>query len=197
MSLESVTEEWMEQLDKGVVPLYLMALRAQLASQAVYYANLSAETLSLGGEAAAFGAGALPVVTMVGVYVALGAGYYQARELAREENNKSGFSQGFVMGLLGWEWHQATNRFGRWGVLNINQFDEAINVIRVKAYNAGLKAGYLAAVALPPAAKKAYLSRIRKLAHGAQAGNWTRNDQVSYVIELAAAGLVHGVIRPF
>ena len=133
MSLESVTEEWMEQLDKGVVPLYLMALRAQLASQAVYYANLSAETLSLGGEAAAFGAAALPVVTMVGVYVALGAGYYQARELAREENNKSGFSQGFVMGLLGWEWHQATNRFGRWGVLNINQFDEAINVIRGKS----------------------------------------------------------------
>jgi hypothetical protein len=134
---------------------------------------------------------------MAGVFAALGSGYAAAREIARDENTKLGFSEGFVMGLLGWEWHHARDRFGRFGLLRVYHTDEALNVIRVNAYNGGLKAGYVAAAALSDSAKKTYLSKIRKMARSAQAGNWDRNDQISYVIELATAGLRYGIIKPF
>ncbi len=62
------------------------------------------------GSGAAVVAGALPVVTMVGVFVALGAGYAEARQMAKNENFKSGFSQGFVMAVLDWTWIQAASR---------------------------------------------------------------------------------------
>jgi hypothetical protein len=56
------------------------------------------------GGLGAIAAGALPVVLVAGVAMALGAGYEQARELVQNEESLWGFAEGFVMGILGWEW---------------------------------------------------------------------------------------------
>lgn len=54
----------------------------------------------LGGGAGAVVAGEVPVIAMVGVFLALGSGYTAAREAVGNENTVSGLSQGFVMGFL-------------------------------------------------------------------------------------------------
>jgi Domain of unknown function (DUF4157) len=143
----------------------------------------------LGGGAGAVVAGAVPVIAMVGVFVALGSGYAAAREAVRNENTVSGLSQGFVMGLLDWSWRQAIDRFGRWSVIRINAMDEATDVIRVNAYNRGLRAGYDFAATLSADEKKAYLRQIRKFGGIRVPKSWSRDDQISYVIALAAAAL--------
>jgi len=143
----------------------------------------------LGGGAGAVVAGAVPVLTMVGVFVALGSGYYAARQTVKNENTVSGLSQGFVMGLLDWTWGQARDRFGRWSVIRINAMDEATDVIRVNAYNRGLRAGYDFAATLSADEKKAYLRQIRKFGGIRVPKSWSRDDQISYVIALAAAAL--------
>ena len=104
-----------------------------------------------GRAAGAAAAGAVPVVAVVGVYVALGSGYYLSRQLVKSESTASGFSQGFVMGLLGREWRHAVDRFSRKAVLRVDVWDEANNKIRVDAYNSGLAAGFLAGRAAPDA----------------------------------------------
>ena len=48
-----------------------------------------------GGGAGAVVAVALPVIAMVGVFMALGAGYAEARAAVRNESTMSGFSSGF------------------------------------------------------------------------------------------------------
>ncbi|MGI6419859.1 MAG: hypothetical protein ACOX1P_29845 [Thermoguttaceae bacterium] len=161
----------------------------------------SAGTLLGTGAAGAVAALAVPVVGMVGVFAALGSGYQEARNQARNENTISGFAQGFVTGILDWQWHHAASRFGR-RYLRINAADEAMDSIRVTAYNGGLKTGFRAGSALPAAAKKAYRITLRKLANRQDAGQWSKNEdqarlqQVDYVIALATAGLRHGVISP-
>jgi hypothetical protein len=147
-----------------------------------------------GGGAGAVVAVALPVIAMVGVFVALGAGYAEARAAARNESTMSGFSQGFVMGLLGWQWHQARDRFGVWSATP-TPADEAIGYIKANAYNGGLRAGFEAGSKLSPDIKKAYLHEIRKLAGRRGTTSWSRLDQISYVIDLAAVARVH-FLRP-
>jgi len=172
---------------------------------AAYYNGLAATTVPAMAELAMLGTIALPVVTMVGVFVALGSGYAAARDAARNENSTEGFGVGFVTGLLGWEWRHTADRFGR-KYLVINSFDEEMDVIRVKYYNGGLKAGYAAALALDPRARKVYLTKLRRLSGvpipdgwTAQSSGWmermrAQNVQKSYVIDLASAGLKNSVI---
>jgi hypothetical protein len=147
-----------------------------------------------GGGAGAVVAVALPVIALVGVFVALGAGYAEARTAVRNESTMSGFSQGFVMGLLGWEWHQAVDRFGVWSATPTPS-DEALGYIKANAYNGGLRAGFEAGSKLSPDMKKAYLREIRKLAGRRGTTSWSRLDQISYVIDLAAVARVH-FLRP-
>ncbi|MCY7345334.1 MAG: hypothetical protein LH614_03865 [Pyrinomonadaceae bacterium] len=152
--------------------------------------------------AASFGLTAgVPVVTMVGVWVALGSGYYQAREEARNENTVSGFSHGFVTAILGWRWEHVVVRFRRTH-LKINSADAAMDSIRVNSYHSGIKSGYLAGTILPPEAKKAYISKIRNAGNIHGPKNWdadkdvARNQQISYVIELATTALRYQIIKP-
>jgi hypothetical protein len=147
-----------------------------------------------GGGAGAVVAVALPVIAMVGVFMALGAGYAEARAAVRNESTMSGFSQGFVMGLLGWEWRHAVDRFGVRSATP-TPFDEALGYIKANAYNGGMRAGFEAASKLSPDMKKAYLREIRKLAGPRGTTNWSRLDQISYVIELGAVARVH-FLRP-
>ncbi len=152
------------------------------------------------GAGGAVAAGAIPVVTAVGVWVALGSGYYQAREQAKVEESVRGFTQGFVMGVLEWNWDHVVARFQR-PLLRINKFDEQMDVIRVRAYHGGVKSGYGTGTAMPPNAKKAYRIKLRSLAGRRDSGPWSRNSdearlqQISYVIELAAAGVRGGLLR--
>jgi hypothetical protein len=169
-------------LNMGMGPGDIIAAESRLGPQI-----MQLRAAAVGAELGAVAAGALPVIVMVGVFVALGAGYEQARELARAEESASGFSQGFVMGILGWEWRHVVDRFYRHGVIRINQSDEELNVIRVKSYDTGLKSGFLLGSFLPEEVQRAFVSGLRKLAGHPSAGQWTRNDQISLVISLATA----------
>lgn len=203
MSLESVTAEWLANLAKvqGIVlasrtgiPGFLYSLHNMDKVIALYDASQGGLLMT----DAAFGALAievgLPVVTMVGVYVALGSGYYQAREEAKNENMTAGFSQGFVASILKWKWHHVVNRFRR-QYLNINHFDEEMNSIRVTSYHEGLAKGFLAGSSLPDNVKKAYVTKIRTAGNVHAPKEWSRNEdlarnqQISYVIDLATTAL--------
>jgi hypothetical protein len=158
-------------------------------------ARLRAMTAVDGAEAAANAAlVVLPIAAEIATFVALfGAPYWAAEAAYREENTAGGFSQGFVAGLLAWDWGQLVDRFGR-RYLHINPSDEEMNRIRVVAYNLGLEAGYALADGLSDDAKKKYLSAIRKRAHEPMPEHWGRNEQISYVIALATAALRYGVL---
>ncbi len=208
MSMEQVTAEWMQKIS-GVGGLYALAQASKAGLLDAYYANILATIAAQegglmfsGAAAASFGLTAgVPVVTMVGVWVALGSGYYQAREEARNENTVSGFSHGFVAAILGWRWEHIVARFQRTH-LKINHADAAMDSIRVNSYHSGIKSGYLAGVILPPEAKKAYVSKIRSTGNVHGPKNWdankdvARNQQISYVIELATTALRHQIIKP-
>lgn len=150
-------------------------------------AQLRNATLMAGAADLALTAG-VPIAVWVGVFVALGAPYAQARALVSNENFQSGFSQGFVTGLLNWEWQQVTSRFFKFGPGQMNGFDESLSYIGANAFNNGLHAGYIQACHLNGDVRKALLHRLRSLAPGTSAGNWNRLDQISYVIALASSG---------
>jgi hypothetical protein len=140
MSLESVTQEWMQQLTR-VGGLYTLAAISKAGLLDAYYGGIiSLYEATQGGlmySGAAAGSLALtagvPLVAAVGVWVALGSGYYQAREEAKKEESMSGFSQGFVMGILGWKWTHVIGLFRR-PYLSINSFDSTMDSIRVNSY---------------------------------------------------------------
>jgi hypothetical protein len=189
--------EWLRRLFMSPERYAIMAA----GGWAAYYNGLAATTVPVVAETAVVvGIAALPVVAMAGVFVALGSGYAAARVMVANENTASGFSQGFVTGLLSWEWHHVVDRF-RMPFLRINRMDGATDAIRVNAYHGGLKAGWAAAAALDPAARKAYLSKMRKLGGVQGPKAWStnrdvaRNEQISYVIALAAAGRRYGIIE--
>ena len=196
-------EEWLLQLWNSPERWAIISAGGWTA----YYNGLAATTIPAAAELGVVGIIGLPVLVMAGVFVALGSGYAAARDLARNENSAAGFSEGFVTGLLGWEWRQTVDRFAR-TYLVTNQWDEAIDDIRVKYYNGGLKAGYSAAAALVPAVRKAYLTKLRRSVGAHNPAGWSavsddwseqmraRLVQTSYVIDLASAGLRYEIIKP-
>ena len=207
MSLESVTAEYLKSLT-GVGGLYSLAAASKAGLLDAYYTSILAQIDAQAGGLMFTGAGAgsfaltagVPVVTMVGVWVALGSGYYQAREEAKNQNTTSGFSQGFVTAILGWKWNHVVTRFQR-TYLSINKMDETMNGIRVNAYHRGLKSGFLAGAALPAEAKKEYVSKIRSAGNVHSPKEWNsdedvaRNQQISYVIDLATTALRFQIIK--
>ena len=208
MSLESVTAAWLLNLDKAAGPLNALAAASRSGQLSAYYDSLlamydaqvaaEAAPFAASAGAGAVAAGVIPVVVAVGVWVALGSGYYEARQIVKNENALSGFSQGFVCGLLRWNYGQTLERFGRENI-RINVFDEATNEIRVSAYMDGLPKGFVAGIAMPRETAKDYLKKLRQLANVflPRADDWAgaRNVQIGFVISLAAAGRKHGLIK--
>jgi hypothetical protein len=146
----------------------------------------------------------LPVVAMVAVATALGAPYYQAREEAKKEEYASGFSRGFITGLLKWEVRFAIDRFWDNGI-GKNGFDESMPAIRAAAHNEGLLKGRIAGLAKNEGEKKSYLKGLAKVAKASSDGWTARSDdpaekmrarrvQVGYVVDLAAAARKHKII---
>ncbi len=107
------------------------------------------------------------------------------RELVKNENLRTGNTQGSIMGMLGWKWSQVDERFFRHYTLQIYQRQE-LNDIRVLNYNVGLRMGYHYAGALSPSQRKGCLAACRKFS-GAKPGAWTERDQINYVIDMAVA----------
>ncbi len=207
MSLESVTKEWMQQLDK-VGGLYAMAQMMKNGGWQSYTAGFTriydaiklAEAAPFTGTAGAgaVAAGVIPIIVAVGVWVALGSGYYEAREIVKKENMMSGFSQGFVCGLLRWTYSQTVDKF-KMSHLRINTFYEQTDYDRVDSYMEGLSTGFIAGQAMPLEGKKAYLKKMRKIAGipTPTAEEWRGNRRVQqdYVITLATLAMMHGLIK--
>ncbi len=204
--MNSATAKYLEDLGK-ISGLYTMAVASKAGALNTYYSGLIAiYEAQTGGLVAGAGAGSLaltagvPVITAVGVWVALGSGYYQAREEAKNENAMAGFSQGFVMAILKWKWYMVAARFQR-PYLRINKFDEAMDSIRVTSYHNGLKSGFLAGTVLSDEAKKEYVKKIRNAGNVHAPKQWSgdedtaRNQQISYVIELAGTALRLQIIK--
>ncbi len=206
MPVDSITAQYLESLTK-VGGLYTLAAASKAGLLDAYYGGIislyeaSTGGLMYGGAATASLGLTLgvPIVTAVGVWVALGSGYFQAREEAKKSETLSGFSQGFAMAIIGWKWNNAVDRFRR-PYLSINAFDQQMDVIRVNSYHTGLKTGYLAGLALTEPMRKEYSSKIRKAGGIRGPKEWSRNSdiarnqQISYVIEMAAAALRFKII---
>ena len=132
-----------------------------------------------------------PVLGMAGVFMALGSGYAEARAMISNEATVSGFSQGFVAGLLNMSPGTVKSIFVQHGVIHRNPADPEADVIEMKARNRGVVAGYVMANQASADDKKAYLSEIRKFTGHVSAGNWTDRDKRDYVIEYAAKLRLH------
>ena len=149
-------------------------------------AALAQQTVPLAADIGVAFPSFLTAYAVIGVFMALGSGYRAATEEVRNENSMAGFTQGFVMGLLGWSWQSAVNHFGRFFVVRISNTNSGDDVVRVNAYNRGLKGGYMYASAFPESVRKPLAQKLHKMARP-QIGDWTENDKISYVIDLAGA----------
>ena len=181
----------MQRMLAGHAAAHAAAAEARLAAGIAQLRNAS---LLVGAAELALTLG-VPIAVWVGVFAAMGAPYLEARNLVRNENFQSGFSQGFVTGLLKWEWQQTVSRFFKFSPGQMNPFDESLSYVAANAYNDGLRAGYAHACNLNENGKKAILSRLRSLSPSTKAGHWDRLDQIAYVIELAGAGRRHKIFR--
>src|SRR5262249_42387563 len=92
MSLDAAwLESWAKMYD-----LWAGKFKKDFGAFERYFEGLSAQTKpGVVATAGGIAVGALPVITQVGVFMALGAGYMEARSMARDEENLLGFSHGF------------------------------------------------------------------------------------------------------
>jgi hypothetical protein len=161
----------------------------------VVYPTVSATTgvatLGAGTVAGVTLAAAGPVLGMAGVFMALGSGYAEARELIHNEAIASGFSQGFVCGLLNMSTGTTVRLFAQHGVIHRNPMDSEADIIEMKARNRGLVAGYVMANQASEDEKKAFLREIREYAGHVPSGDWTDRDKIDYVITYAAKLRLH------
>jgi hypothetical protein len=164
---------------------------AGLASAA---AQLRTASLLIGAADLALTAG-VPLALWIGVFAALGAPYAQAEALVKQKNFIHGFAEGFVIGLLKWEWQQAASRFGRFAPDTNTSGDTEMGYISANAHNAGLRTGYVHGTLIPPAKKKQLLHQLRSWSPAASAGSWDRIHQIMYVTDLAMAGIRHNFFR--
>ena len=155
-------------------------------SEQAKLAALAEETVPLAAGAGIIVAPFLTFYGVAAVFMALGSGYQAATEEVRNENSLAGFTHGYVMGLLGWSWHSAVNHFGRHFVVRISITDEGNDVVRVNAYNRGLRAGFFFATPLPESMRKTIVRSLLKV-FNTRAGDWSESAKLTYVIELASA----------
>lgn len=157
--------------------------------------SLTASVQGLG----ALGIAGVSIAVAVGVWVALGAGYLQGRQRARERGFMTGFSRGVVTGALNWKWPVVWDRF-RVRRSYINYADPMAGKHEAVAENEGLFLGYCISSPLSEEKKKNFRKALRALAGRTDDGAWSqdrdiaRNQQYDYVIALAVAGVQKGLI---
>ena len=190
--LQGANSDFLRWMESAVIKRWMMneaagAAAAAEARLAAATASLRASSISMAVADLATTA-VLPLQIWVQVYVMLGAPYREAQVLVRNENFVSGFTQGFVTGLLKWEWAHTRTRFARFSPDFNTSGAVDLGFISANARNEGLRNGYIHASILPDAVKKKILAHLKSLSPGTHAGNWGRTEQITYVIELAAAG---------
>jgi hypothetical protein len=132
-----------------------------------------------------------PILGLAGTFMALGSGYQEAREEIKNEAVASGFSQGFVAGILNMSPTTTSFLFGKHGVGTRNVMDQGSDVMKVNAHNRGLVAGYTFANTATPDEKRAFVFELRRFATGVSPGDWTDRDKVDYVVAYAAKLRLH------
>ena len=138
----------------------------------------------------------VPLAVWVGVFAALGAPYAQAKAIVQNANFQTGFSQGFVTGLLKWDWrNHVVPRFFKFGPSHSNPFDESLPYVAANAHNEGLHAGYMHGFIFDDATKKELLDLLKSLSPHTRQGRWNQLDQRNYVVELAIAGRTRNFFR--
>jgi hypothetical protein len=196
----------------SITKSYVQAALSEMAAQEAAVVTAAADAAAVAAEGTLVaGAGTtaaaivIPIIALVAVGLALGAPYYQARVDARNEGNASGFSKGYVCGLLKWSVHNTVNLF--WDrAVQVNPYDEVIPSIQAKAHNSGLLKGRFAGIAQSDSVKKTYLRALHRLTTTSSAGWSARSDdwqevmrarqvQLSYVIDLASAARRYGVFK--
>jgi hypothetical protein len=100
----------------------------------------------------ALGIAGVCIAVAAGVYLALGAPYYEARKRAQERGFIRGFSRGFVTGILNWKWPIAWDRM-RLRVAYMNAADPVAGRIEADANNEGLFIGFCLGTSAPEGAK--------------------------------------------
>lgn len=145
---------------------------------------------TVAGVAAAY---AGPVLGLAGTFMALGSGYEEAREEIRNEATASGFSQGFVAGILNMSVGTVRHLFGKHGVIHSNAMDPESDTLKTRAYNRGLVAGYVMANTAGPEQRKAFVFEIRRKMRGGDVPHdvWDDLQKRNYVIEYAAKLRLH------
>jgi hypothetical protein len=138
----------------------------------------------------------LAIMVVGGVYGLFVWPYASAEGDFRSQQLQTGFSQGLVAALIGWEWRHVADWFLR-QYIRINEFDDQMNQIRVTAYNIGLGLGFRMGEAFSPDVASAVLRAIRKLANEQAPATWNRQTQISYVIALGAAAVRGGFVPQF
>ncbi len=83
-----------------------------------------------------------PLVTLVGTFFALGAGYAEARAEIARRRLKMGFAYGVVLGADKRKWSYVKERFYE-AKPEPNSFDQQAGKIAQQSFNLGLAAGYL------------------------------------------------------
>lgn len=83
-----------------------------------------------------------PIAASVLSFMALGAGYAEARALVAKKNVTSGFALGVVLGADERKWSYVKERYFQ-RVPTVNHFDEQAGVIAMNSFNLGLAAGFV------------------------------------------------------
>jgi hypothetical protein len=197
---------WIEQIAaheaaagaRSTAPVWRwVRMRGPMSTVAARGTSMAATVSGAAGLAMTLG---IPLVVAVGTWVMLGSGYYLARKRIRQKGTVTGFAQGFVMGVLNWQWHHAWSIFGRPYVVRANSWDARMDVEETLGLNEGLHKGFGLGSATPEDRKKGYRIALRRLAGRHDAGPWSRNSdeahlqQRNYVLELAGAGVRQGLI---
>jgi hypothetical protein len=132
-----------------------------------------------------------PILGQAGVFMALGSGYEEARREIQNEAISSGFSQGFVAGILNMSPATTKSLFGKHGVGQLNPMDPEASILEVKAHNRGLVAGYVFANTASAEQKKSFVFELRKFTGDVPHSVWDDLEKRNYVIEYAAKLRLH------
>jgi hypothetical protein len=199
---------------RATAPLWrFVRVPGPMSTIAMRGTSMVATTAGATGLATTLG---IPIAVAVGSWVMLGSGYYRARQEIKAKGFMRGFAQGFTAGVLKWEWGHVYNILFIKNIVRTNVWDGVMDREEALGYNKGLHMGFAAGEGAektfiydPRGATretipvgKNYRIALRKLAGITAAGDWSRNDdekrlqQRNYVIELASAGLKHGLIVP-
>ncbi len=115
---------------------------------------------------------------MVGVFAALGSGYQEARNQARNENTISGSLKASLRATraaLG-----AHASAGSYQYLRINAADEAMDSIQVTAYNGGLKTKAFERAARFRRRESLPDHAAHEIGQSADAGQWSKQGRLGF-----------------